>query len=111
MGSGGLGARLRRHCRPGGKRHWHIDFFRPATHLEGIWIIKTGERVECAWAAAVLSLPGANVPAPCFGASDCRCASHLVHFEWRPEPTALTAALGIPASALGILSCDELVVG
>jgi len=41
-------------------------------------ILKTGKPLECLIAEAVVQTPGASVPVPRFGASDCRCAGHLV---------------------------------
>lgn len=42
-------------------------------------------RTECLLAAAVGSLRGAAVAAPRFGASDCRCPSHLFYFKREPS--------------------------
>jgi Uri superfamily endonuclease len=55
-GPGGIRARVRRHLRKDKKPHWHIDRL-----------------------ADLLRVPGASVPVPGFGSSDCRrCAAHLV---------------------------------
>jgi len=84
-GPGGLAARLARHQRTGGKRfHWHIDYLRAVATLVEIWTHAGPQRLECAWAAAAAALPGAQVIAPRFGASDCRCATHLLCFDRRP---------------------------
>ncbi|MER3457701.1 MAG: hypothetical protein C4309_02785, partial [Chloroflexota bacterium] len=61
--------------------HWHIDYLRPHAHLCEIWSAVSDERLECAWAQALFSLPGAQVIAPRFGASDCRCPAHLIYFS------------------------------
>ena len=68
LGPGGVAARVRRHLAGGGRPHWHVDRLR-----------------ACA---------GGSVAAVRFGASDCRCPSHLVHFERAPTAAALRRALG-----------------
>lgn len=75
-GSGGLSARLGRHLRGGGKRHWHVDALRARAEPVAIWWAE-GARDECAWAQRLLADPGAQVIVPRFGASDCTCAAHL----------------------------------
>lgn len=83
-GPGGLAARVSRHQRKSKPRHWHIDYLRPHTHLLGIWYaLGTPER-ECVWARELRQLPEASLPAPRFGASDCRCRAHLICFPASP---------------------------
>jgi Uri superfamily endonuclease len=101
MGPGGLEARLARHCQKQKKRHWHIDYLRESATVEAVWWHATDERLECRWAGAGLSLPGASVPAPRFGASDCTCPAHLVHLP-SPDPVAFARLAGIPESELEI---------
>lgn len=86
-GPGGLAARLARHRRVSDKRfHWHIDYLRAvATPIEA-WTVASDVRLECHWARAAATLPGATIVAPRFGASDCRCASHLYYFSHRVTP-------------------------
>lgn len=88
-GPGGLRARLGRHIRGGGKPHWHIDPLRAAADLGGCFYLTTGtsnahQPLECLWSQALAALPGATLPAPGFGAGDCRrgCRAHLVAFPW-----------------------------
>jgi len=92
FGPGGLAARVGRHLVPSTKKHWHIDYLRVQAQPVGVWI--TPEPAECVWAAALSSLPGAGLPIPGFGASDCRlgCTAHLVYFS-TVHPTYLTGAL------------------
>jgi Uri superfamily endonuclease len=88
-GPGGLAARLARHRRRGDKRfHWHIDYLRAVTLLVQVWT-SGGASCECDWAAAAAALPGARVVAPRFGASDCRCPTHLFHYARQPEASEL----------------------
>jgi Uri superfamily endonuclease len=76
-GPGGLAARVGRHLRPARVRRWHVDYLRRAASVEVGWWREGKRRRECAWAQAIGRLPGATAPAPRFGASDCRCESHL----------------------------------
>jgi len=79
-GPGGLRARVRRHARSDKRKHRHIDRLRAQARLVDVHAVVGGERRECDWAATLLHLPGAATIAPGFGASDCRCPAHLVHF-------------------------------
>jgi len=87
-GPGGLRARLGRHLRGVGRIHWHIDHLRPVAKVRGyIYQVQHGYdklciRLECDWCKQLAALPGASIPIPKFGASDCRsgCPAHLVHF-------------------------------
>lgn len=81
----GLAQRIARHARPDKKLRWHIDYLLAHARLKEVWTHQGDERMECAWAQAALALPGARVVAPRFGASDCACATHLIHFAKRPS--------------------------
>ena len=84
LGSGGLAARLRRHLTADKRPFWHIDYLRQRTAVASVWYAADGRNWEHSWAAAALELPGAAVPAPRFGASDCRCPTHLIFFADNP---------------------------
>lgn len=77
-GGGGLAARVGRHLRGDGRPRWHVDHLRRVA-LPAFVALYPHRREECALAQQALALPGAQVVAPRFGASDCRCAAHLVH--------------------------------
>ena len=119
LGPGGLGARLGRHLRRlgegiaipaiekrhgtaaadrqaerGKRAHWHVDYLREASAWAGAWAAATEDHQECDWAAALLDLPGADQVALGFGASDCRCASHLVWVPERPADRWFAHVLG-----------------
>ena len=51
---------------------------------------------EHAWAFALQSLPEATMPAPGFGALDCRCKTHLIHFPDYPDFGALCGLVNEP---------------
>ncbi len=89
-GPGGLLARVSRHRRAQKTRRWHIDALTLAAPVVAVWAAVTPERLECRWAAALAALPGAGLPAPGFGASDCGCPAHLIAI---PEPDAICGAL------------------
>lgn len=80
LGSGGF-ARVDRHRRTArgehDVRHWHIDYLlgRPAARIDGV-VRSAGVDVECAVAER---LPSGPVDG--FGASDCRCRSHLARVD------------------------------
>ena len=76
----GLIGRLRRHLKKRKKLYWHIDYLLRHAKIETIFVLETGERVECQLNSLTLSLPNAKVIVKGFGCSDCRCPSHLVYF-------------------------------
>jgi Uri superfamily endonuclease len=84
-GPGGLAARVGRHLRPDKGAHWHVDYLRPHTELTAVWYTVGSQKRECDWAQALSGLPGAHVVAPGFGASDCRCHTHLLGFPVPPD--------------------------
>lgn len=101
-GPGGLAARLARHLRLPKPLHWHIDYLRARTSPVEIWYAIGTQKLECVWARALLSLSGTSVPVPRFGASDCRCSTHLIHFAMPPDLEAFISTVGIPVSVEGL---------
>ncbi len=95
-GPGGLAARLDRHLRLSKPLHWHVDYLREHARPLEIWYAVGDRRRECAWAQTLAQLPGARIPVPRFGASDCRCPAHLVHFAMPPDSAAFARAVGEP---------------
>ncbi len=81
LGPGGLSGRIHRHLRPESQKrsHWHIDALTSQGSITGIWWSVSPQRHECAW-SEILSVAGDRT-APGFGASDCRCAGHLVWLQ------------------------------
>jgi Uri superfamily endonuclease len=84
LGPGGLEARLARHRRRDKKLHWHIDYLLEHAQLVEVWSATSTDRLECLWAQAARQLPGAEIPVPGFGSSDCRCPSHLIYLARKP---------------------------
>ena len=83
FGPGGLRARVQHHSRRTVRPHWHVDYLRRHTRLEAVWYC-CGARCEHQTAAVVAGLPGAVVPMPGFGSSDCGCETHLFWFAKSP---------------------------
>ena len=77
-GPGGLQARVGRHLAGRGRRHWHVDHLRSVLPITRVWTHLGSRSLEHDLAARLADLPGARVPLPGFGSSDCLCASHLV---------------------------------
>ncbi len=103
LGPGGL-SRVERHIRLERSRdrrpHWHVDrlLLDPRYHLTAVVTAGTCERLECALARTI----GGDAVAG-FGASDCRCGSHLLFRSGDPvdEVVASFRAVGlVPAARL-----------
>jgi Uri superfamily endonuclease len=96
LGPGGLAGRLARHLGVEKRLHWHVDYLLHAarSHIIEAWTMKGATRRECDWANAAMHLAGASIVAPRFGASDCRCATHLVGFVKPPSVDAFAAFVG-----------------
>jgi HEAT repeat protein len=111
-GPGGPGARLARHLRhlgPDKRAHWHVDYVRQRAMWGGAWLNASGQRLECAWAAEVLRLPGAEIVAGGLGASDCGCPAHLVHVAALPGAAWFAGTLGAERIFLAEKELDELL--
>ncbi len=87
----GLAARLRRHQRPGKRRHWHIDYLLADGLLTVQEIWTTAHRRECSLADSLLALPASAVVHRRLGASDCRCRAHFL--KWRGSRSQLREIL------------------
>ena len=85
FGPGGLKARIVHHMRISRKPHWHMDYLRPALTLEEIWFTYDCDHREHQWADVLAGSRSGTIPFSGFGASDCRCKSHLTFFDSRPS--------------------------
>ena len=82
---GGLRQRLLRHLRADKRLHWHIDYLLGQAEIEEIWIHRGGQRLECEWAQLLHRMAELRPAMPRFGASDCRCPTHLYYAAQRPS--------------------------
>jgi Uri superfamily endonuclease len=85
-GPGGLRGRLGHHMGKSYRSHWHIDWLRSIAEVSGYYYLVSEGHLECTWGQYIMQQPGAKIPVPGFGASDCRnkgshCATHLVWFR------------------------------
>ena len=81
LGPGGVRARIAHHHRKVVSPYWHIDALRRYVRIDRVLVAYGRRRRECKWAAEFGALPGASIPLPGFGSSDCHCAAHLFYFE------------------------------
>lgn len=88
---GGLKSRISRHLRRAKVLRWHIDYLAARADIVEVWWLIGRERLECQWAELASQALGASRPVMGFGSSDCRCFSHLEHFEARPSVSILGA--------------------
>lgn len=76
-----LRGRLARHLRSEKKLFWHIDYLLRKAHIKAIWC-RPGFFDECHVASGIMELDRKScTPIKGFGASDCRCSSHLIHYR------------------------------
>jgi len=98
LGPGGLAGRLARHLRADKRFHWHVDYMLHArgARVAEVWTTSGAARRECDWARAAMQVAGASVVVPRFGASDCRCAAHLIGFAAKPDWISFASLAGCP---------------
>jgi Uri superfamily endonuclease len=85
LGPGGLASRIRHHLRIAAKPHWHVDYLRRHAIIEAIGYIKTKTLYEHRLADYLNTLNNWHAPIKGFGASDCKCNSHLFFSCAKPD--------------------------
>ena len=76
-GPGGIRARVTRHLSQSKTLRWHIDHLTASGRVVAVRTEPGGN--ECEFMDSLRALPGATIPIPGFGSSDCRrCLAHLV---------------------------------
>ena len=108
-GSGGLAARLAHHRRRSRNPYWHIDYLRHHAALREVWLTRDAAEREHGWAGVLGSSPGASIPLARFGATDCRCRSHLFHLTDTPRLSVFRRRLVASGARLGFISHPEVV--
>ena len=88
----GLQARVVRHLRKEKRLHWHIDYLLREARVVAVVTVRSKERKECAIAAA---LAGRFETVAAFGASDCRCRSHLFYDKGKMTANVRAALRGL----------------
>jgi Uri superfamily endonuclease len=96
FGPGGLASRIQHHRQIAANPHWHIDYLRAVCAVVEVWFTTNSARREHSWAKAAAGLPGARVPTPGFGSSDCNCRTHLFGFERMPSARTFGQRLKAP---------------
>ena len=86
-----LEKRIRRHQLRRKNRFWHIDDLRESAEFCAAFPIRASVPLECSVAEAVGKIADWTVPG--FGASDCRCASHL--FGMAADPRQRTGFIDL----------------
>lgn len=81
----GLESRVARHLQREKRLHWHIDYLLRYGCIIDVVTYQTTERLECDFNKKILSLPNSKILVKGFGSSDCRCPSHLIYFEEKPD--------------------------
>jgi sugar fermentation stimulation protein A len=76
-----LSKRIERHRRLRKKMHWHLDYLRPHVEFVAGLPVLSSDDLECAMAGDLKKLAEEVAD---FGASDCRCRSHLFRMEGSP---------------------------
>ncbi|MGF3523277.1 MAG: GIY-YIG nuclease family protein [Candidatus Bathyarchaeia archaeon] len=75
-----LECRVRRHLRREKRKFWHIDYLLDSDTAEVLEVrYKSGDKTEECKIAQLIAKQGKAVEG--FGASDCRCISHLFQIE------------------------------
>lgn len=77
FGPGGIAGRVARHLQSTARLHWHIDYLKCALQPIEVGVAHDTKRREHAWANCLQASQGVTIPLPRFGASDCRCPTHL----------------------------------
>lgn len=85
FGAGGLAGRLKHHLAVSSRPHWHIDYLRQVAPITQVGYRVADKSYEHEWAAQLGAMPGATIPVPRFGSSDCTCAAHLFHLPAPPD--------------------------
>lgn len=84
---GGLRSRVQRHLGSVKRRRWHIDHLLEQASTTEVHTLLDADASECLWATQTLIESAHPCPIPRFGASDCRCLSHLSY--WADVPPEL----------------------
>ena len=83
FGPGGVKARIKHHVKKSSRPHWHIDYLTANLPPDEVWYSYDRKHREHQWVKVLAGVKGASIPLDGFGASDCKCSSHLFSFATR----------------------------
>lgn len=98
QGPGGVAARIKHHLVIAARPHWHLDYLRPHLDPMEVWCTYSATSLEHQWAYALLQLSKLPAPLSGFGASDCRCETHLAYFNKLPATHKVKSQLLAPST-------------
>ena len=104
FGPGGIKARLSRHLLGAQTRRWHVDYLRRHMPPMAAWYQPQTRPLEHLWAQVLGAGRGITVAWPGFGASDCRCDTHLFYASVMPSLAGFKARLAKVGCDTGGLS-------
>jgi Uri superfamily endonuclease len=84
FGPGGLRGRISHHLKVAERPRWHIDYLRKTVEPVEVWF-SPEKRLEHVWGSCLAIRSEVEIPIPRFGASDCRCLTHLFYLEARKD--------------------------
>jgi Uri superfamily endonuclease len=108
FGPGGLKARISHHLVWAQRDHWHIDYLKKVGKIEEIWYTYDSVKREHQWAAMLQALEGAEIPLFGFGATDCKCQTHLFSFSRPPSAEHFQKLLTQKFKGHGQIRVDKL---
>lgn len=76
-----LHSRLKRHLSKNKKLRWHIDYLIDKAKVIKYYTWNVGRDQECILSQVLKNFLGGDAIIPGFGASDCKCKSHLYYFS------------------------------
>lgn len=77
--------RIHRHLRTEKTIRWHIDYLLQVAQILQVYTWPGEKSMECILGKYMQDFPACLQPIPGFGASDCKCKSHLFYFSYRPH--------------------------
>lgn len=80
-----LKARVSRHLSKEKTIRWHIDYLLEHAKILQAYVWPAEKDLECTLGNYLERFPAALIPMKGFGASDCKCISHLYYFSYRPN--------------------------
>lgn len=97
---GGLAPRVTRHLKRHKRLRWHVDYALQKAGVIAVVTFPGSRRAECDLNDAIVRRTGSVQPVRGFGASDCRCHSHLHYWPGAPSGDSALDLLARVASSL-----------